>query len=136
MESIWQYGLELLERILRKFDLVMRLLNITIVIILIALALPAKAQFARETSDPGKTISVYPNPAIDDYVFIKMDDLDAHQVKLTLHNIIGNEIRIETEVVDQHEIRMRIKDLAAGYYLIALRDEGSKFKGTFKFLKR
>lgn len=115
----------------------MRLVQITILIGFFALTLPAHGQFSRETSsDIGKNISVYPNPVADDYVFVKMEDLDARQVKFTLYNIIGNEIRTEVEVLDAHEVRMRIKDLASGYYLIALRDEGSKFKGTFKFLKR
>jgi hypothetical protein len=112
-------------------------LSFFILLGLVVFSLPGYAQLSRETaSDPGKTISVYPNPVADDYVFVRMDDLDARQVKLTLYNIIGNEIRTEVEVLDQHEIRMRIKDLASGYYLIAMRDEGSKFKGTFKFLKR
>jgi len=125
-----------LEWILRKFEIAMRL-SFIILIGLTVLTLPAHGQFSRETSsDPGKNISIYPNPVADDFVFVKMDDLDARQVKLTLYNIIGNEIRTEVEVLDQHEVRMRIKDLASGYYLIALRDEGSKFKGTFKFLKR
>ncbi len=123
--------------ILRKFELGMRFVWLTILVILFAPALPAHAQFSRETSaDGSKAISVYPNPAADDYVYVKMEDLDARQVKITLYNIIGNEIRTEIEVLDQHEIRMRIKDLAAGYYLIALRSDPVKFRGTYKFLKR
>jgi predicted secreted protein len=115
----------------------MRALNFIIWIVLLAVVLPAHAQALREDkADIGKSISVYPNPATDDYVFVKMEDLDARHVKFTLYNIIGNEIRTEIEVLDQHEIRMRIKDLASGYYLIALRDDGTKFKGTYKFLKR
>lgn len=115
----------------------MRLLSFIIAIVFFAIVLPAHGQLSREASaDHGKNISVYPNPVADDYVFVKMEDLDARQVKFTLYNIIGNEMRAEIEVLGQHEVRMRIKDLAAGYYLIALRDDGTKFKGTYKFLKR
>ncbi|MDL5048848.1 T9SS type A sorting domain-containing protein [Oscillatoria amoena NRMC-F 0135] len=115
----------------------MRIVSFTILAVISLLSLPAHAQYSRETSaDVSKGISVYPNPAADDYVFVKMEDLDARQVKFTLYNIIGNEIRTEIEVLDQHEVRMRIKDLAAGYYLIALREDGTKFRGTYKFLKR
>lgn len=122
---------------MRKFGLGMRIVRLTIVAVLFGITLSAHAQFSRETSsDAGKSVSVYPNPAADDYVFVKMEDLDARNVKVMLYNIIGNEIRTEVEVLDQHEIRMRIKDLSAGYYLIALREDGAKFRGTYKFLKR
>jgi hypothetical protein len=84
-----------------------------------------------------KNVSVYPNPAVDvDYVEVKFQPLIAANIKLTLYNIIGNEIPAETEVIDDHKIRIRVKDFAAGYYLIALHDEETQFKGTFKFLKR
>jgi hypothetical protein len=84
-----------------------------------------------------KNVSVYPNPAVDvDYVEVKFQPLLAANIKLTLYNIIGNEIPVETEVIDDHKIRIRVKDFATGYYLIALHDEETQFKGTFKFLKR
>jgi hypothetical protein len=92
--------------------------------------------FATEKTDIAKTISVYPNPATNDYVYVKLDVLKAEKVKLTLHNIIGNEIATETEVVSEHEVRVRIKDLASGYYLLAVREDEAKFRGTYKFLKR
>jgi hypothetical protein len=82
-----------------------------------------------------RSISVYPNPATD-YIDVNLDQLLASNVSLALYNIIGNPIVVETEVIDQHKIRVRVKDLAGGYYLIALRDEETKFKGTYKFLKR
>ena len=82
-----------------------------------------------------KSISVYPNPAVD-YVDINLDRLSAHKVRMTLYNIIGNKIEVETEVMDEHRVRIRIKDFASGYYLVALRDEETNFKGTYKFLKR
>ena len=88
-----------------------------------------------EHVDISKSIEIFPNPAID-FVHVRIDQLPAQNVKLTLHNIIGNEMKIETEVVDAHELRVRVKDLAAGYYLLALKDDETKFRGTFKFLKR
>jgi hypothetical protein len=53
-----------------------------------------------------------------------------------VHNIIGNRINIETEVIDEHTLRVKVKDLASGYYLLAIKDPESKFRGTYKFLKR
>jgi len=81
------------------------------------------------------SISIYPNPATE-YIDVNLDQLLASNVSLALYNIIGNPITVETEVIDQHKIRVRVKDFAAGYYLITLRDEETKFKGTYKFLKR
>jgi hypothetical protein len=33
-------------------------------------------------------------------------------------------------------VRLKVKDFAPGYYLIAVRDEQLQFKATYKFLKR
>jgi hypothetical protein len=89
-----------------------------------------------EKSDLSKTITIYPNPATD-YVNIKLNTLTASKVKITLYNILGSEIEIETEVLtDTNEVRVRVKELSIGYYLIAVREEQSQFRGTYKFLKR
>lgn len=88
-----------------------------------------------EKSDLSKSITLYPNPTTE-FVFVKLGLLDSNHTKLTLHNILGNELTIETEVVDEHEVRVRVKDLPTGYYLLAIRDEQSSFRGTYKFLKR
>ncbi len=82
-----------------------------------------------------KSISVYPNPAVD-FVEVGLDQLNANTVKLSVYNIIGNEVKVESEVIDEHKIRIRVKDFASGYYLVALQDEQTKFKGIYKFLKR
>jgi hypothetical protein len=94
----------------------------------VASALPEKA-------DLTKSITIYPNPATD-FVHIKLATLKANQVKITLYNILGNEVSAETEVVDDHEVRIRVKEFSTGYYLIAVRDEQTQFRGTYKFLKR
>jgi hypothetical protein len=88
-----------------------------------------------ESTDISKSITLYPNPTTD-YVHIKLGVLKSNQVKLTLHNILGSEITIESEVLEDHEIRVRVKDLPTGYYLLAVRDEETHFRGTYKFLKR
>ena len=82
-----------------------------------------------------KSVHLYPNPAVD-FVHVKFERIPAREVKLTVHNIIGNEIRVETEVIDEHELRVRVKELDAGYYLLAVKDQNEHFAGTYKFLKR
>jgi hypothetical protein len=84
-------------------------------------------------------VQLYPNPTLpqSEYLHVKFEEtIPAEKVAVSLHNIIGNKMEVETEIVDKHEIRVRIKDLASGYYLIALKDEETNFRGIYKFLKR
>ena len=90
---------------------------------------------ATERVDAYKNVHVFPNPA-EEFVHIRVDQLKSSEIKLTIHNIIGNEIPAEIETVDEHEIRVRVKDFATGYYLVALRDDKKNFRGTYKFLKK
>lgn len=119
----------------------MRLIWILLIALLAAAAqtgwaqtLPDESTYAQER-DITKTVHIFPNPATD-FVHVKVDHFPASKVKLTLHNIIGNVVEIETELVDEHEIRVKVKDLASGYYLLAVKEEEAKYRGTFKFLKR
>ena len=82
-----------------------------------------------------RSVHLFPNPATE-FVDVKLDHLPAENVQLTVHNIIGNELQVETEVLEEYLIRVKVKDLASGYYLLAIKDEESKFRGTYKFLKR
>jgi hypothetical protein len=120
----------------------MRTLNlIAAVIFMFTTCEDALAQVAEsrplfaETADISKSISLYPNPTTD-FIHIKLGLLNSSQAKLSMHNILGSEITIESEVIDDHELRVRVKDLPTGYYLLAVRDEATQFRGTYKFLKR
>jgi hypothetical protein len=81
------------------------------------------------------SVHLFPNPATE-FVDVQLDHFPAEKVKVTVHNIIGNELQVETEILDEHLIRVKVKELATGYYLLAIKDEESKFRGTYKFLKR
>ncbi len=99
----------------------------------------AGAQSLREWQYQGvdSQVSVYPNPASDDFIYVRLTKpLEAYGMRINLYNIIGNEVPAEFEVMNQYELRIRIKELPAGYYLLGLREERSRFKGTYKFLKR
>lgn len=82
-----------------------------------------------------KSVHLFPNPATE-WVDVKLDEFPAEKVILTVHNIIGNKLEVETEIRGEHLIRVNVKDLSSGYYLLAVKDEESKFRGTYKFLKR
>ena len=85
------------------------------------------------SADPVKSAKVFPNPA-SDFLSIKFETPIAKKVNVTLHNIIGNSLDVESEIVDEYEIRLKVKDLPTGYYLIALKTEDNA-KSSIKFLK-
>lgn len=92
------------------------------------------ATFNERQEDP-KIVKVFPNPAVD-FIHVKVEHAKAENLKLTLHNIIGNEMRIESEIVDEHEVRIRVKDLTSGYYLLAIKDDQSGLRTIHKVLKK
>jgi hypothetical protein len=116
----------------------MRLLRLVLVVIM---ALAVHVGWSQTTPEEpmkyasAKAVHIFPNPAID-FIHVRVDELPASKVKLSLHNIIGNEVEIETEIVDEHELRVKVKDLASGYYLIAIKDDKSNKFGIYKFVKR
>ena len=91
--------------------------------------------FSTNHSDQGRLVQFYPNPATE-YLSVKFEAPCADKIRMTLHNILGSVVEVETEVLDQHELRLRVKDLPSGYYLLAFKDSDSNFKSTYKFLKR
>ena len=118
----------------------MRILYLTIILASFATTLKAQAQadldFSRgERLDLAKSVQIYPNPAADEYIHVKVDHINLAETKVTLHNIIGNEMKVEKDLLDEHTLRIKVKDLATGYYLIGLNDDKHKLKGIYKFLK-
>ena len=82
-----------------------------------------------------KSIHLFPNPAIE-FLSVKFQEPVARTTQITLHNIIGSSLEVERETVDDFEVRLRVKDLPSGYYLLALKDERNQQSGALKFLKR
>jgi hypothetical protein len=118
----------------------MRPIYFTVILAILISSLGLRAQSSLDFGQPerqdiSKSVDIYPNPATD-VVNVKLADINVNNVSVTLHNIIGNEIRVETDILDEHTLRIKVKDLDAGYYLLALNDSQSKFKGIYKFLKR
>jgi Secretion system C-terminal sorting domain len=91
--------------------------------------------FFQRTPDPVKSVEIFPNPATE-FISVKFEAPIAKRVRLSVHNVIGNTMELETERVDEHEIKIRVKDLATGYYLISVKDEHLNIGSTYKFLKR
>ena len=86
------------------------------------------------SQDPIKMVKIFPNPAVD-YLSVKLETPSARTTRVTLHNIIGNQLEIESEVIDDFEIRLRVKDLPTGVYLLGVKDQANA-QAYFKFIKR
>lgn len=82
-----------------------------------------------------KLVQMYPNPATD-YLIVRLQTPHASDVKLAMYSVIGNVLNIDKEIVDEYEIRIRVKDLPTGYYFLSIKEEESGLKASYKFLKR
>jgi hypothetical protein len=111
----------------------------TLLALLILIGSQAIAQtheeIAARINDPTKSVQVYPNPATD-YVNLKFESPIAKNIKLEFHTIIGTTLELEHEVVDEYEIKVKVKDLSTGYYIIGVHDAQSGSRAIHKFLKR
>ncbi len=91
--------------------------------------------FYSEFGQVEKLVQMYPNPA-SDFLAVKFQTPDAENAQLAMHSVIGNNIPVERELVDAYEVRLRVKELPAGYYFLSIKEERSGLKATYKFLKR
>jgi hypothetical protein len=80
-------------------------------------------------------VKLFPNPT-DDYIQIEIKNSNLENPKITLYNIIGNEIILDVEEKEDNLYEIMVKDLPSGYYLIAIKDEQTFFRETYKFVKR
>src|ERR1700712_1900343 len=62
-----------------------------------------------------RKVELYPNPAVD-FLSVKFETPCARRVKVSMHNIIGNVVEVEIEIVDERELKLNVKDLPLGYY--------------------
>lgn len=85
--------------------------------------------------DPVKAVQVYPNPATE-FLTITFETPVARKAKFTIHNIIGSEIEVESEVIDEFEVKIKVKELHEGYYFLSVQTGVTSQKSTHKFLKR
>lgn len=79
-------------------------------------------------------VLIYPNPATD-VVSVKLPAHAHENYQVTVLNIIGLPQNVESEYTDRNEIRLRIKDLPTGYYLLSVQGPND-YRKMFKFLKK
>jgi len=119
--------------------------GLTILFVLVAVAAGQKAfaqgtqsdfpAFGNASLELENRIEIYPNPAVE-YINVEIRESKLTNTRLVLHNIIGNQIEIVPEKINDSKYRIDVKDLPPGYYLLSIKDPGIEFSKTFKFLKR
>src|SRR5687767_4636918 len=108
----------------------MRFASFAKIFLVLLVAITAQVSYAQtqpENSisherEQSESVTIFPNPAID-YLQVKVHSVPVSQVKLDVRNILGNEMSIETEVLDEQTVRVKVKDFATGYYLLAVKHE-------------
>ncbi len=80
-------------------------------------------------------IQIYPNPSID-FLKITIEQSTLTDPQIVIHSIIGSKIEVFTEKTSSNEFVVDVKNLPAGYYLVAVKDASTGFSETYKFLKR
>jgi Secretion system C-terminal sorting domain len=124
----------------------MKHLRILLIVLAAAVAPLAYSQALNPGPDQGsagllnqneglKSVKLYPNPSIE-YLSVKFETPIAKRVKLNVHNIIGSEMPLESEVIDDFELHVKVKDFSAGVYLLSIRNDETGHKSAFKFLKK
>ena len=115
----------------------MNILKIILIGLAIGLASFAEAQDRGSglPTDQAKQVKLFPNPATE-FLTVKFETPQARKVKLVLHNIIGSELETEAEIIDDFEVRIKVKDLSTGFYLLLIRNDETGVKTANKFLKK
>lgn len=79
-------------------------------------------------------VKLYPNPA-PDFIFVEISESRLNNVSFEMYNIIGNKVSLKVEKVGEDKYKIPVKDYAAGYYILILKDEGARYSQAFKFAK-
>lgn len=80
-------------------------------------------------------VEIFPNPSVD-FLNIEINNSKMNKPVIELYSIIGNVVKVEVENISDNKFRVNVRSIPAGYYLLSIRDDQTKFKETYKFLKR
>lgn len=86
-------------------------------------------------TEDANVVKLFPNPT-DDFIQVEIRNSNLENPEIKLYNVIGNEISLEVVEKEENLYEIQVKDLPPGYYLIAIRDEQTFFRETYKFVKR
>ena len=79
-------------------------------------------------------IDIYPNPAVR-FLIVNIENSIMENTEFELHSIIGNQMTIKIQDLGQGKYRIPVDHFATGYYFLVVKDEETRFKRAYKFLK-
>lgn len=106
----------------------------TLLILAFTVKAQTEVQFQNRQVEQTIKVEIYPNPTTD-YLNIQIAGTDK-EPSFYLHNIIGNQVKIDVEKEGDNKYRIKVENLSPGYYLLAIKEPTAKFTKTLKFLKR
>ena len=133
------FGVDFARLFVVKTMKLIRILSLVCALFLSAPALLAQDgelnRFGNTSLAEENKVSIYPNPAIE-YIQVKIENSSLQDPQVMLYNIIGNPVEVRIRLTEEDTYRIDIKELPAGYYFVAIKDENSYFRETYKFVKR
>ena len=79
-------------------------------------------------------IEVYPNPAVE-YIIVEIEAGNLVDTRFEIHSLLGMQMTIAPEELGLGKYRIPVKEFSRGYYFVVVRDDQTRFKKAFKFLK-
>ncbi|MDQ3393287.1 MAG: T9SS type A sorting domain-containing protein [Bacteroidota bacterium] len=79
-------------------------------------------------------VEIYPNPTVD-FLHVEIKESELVNVGFEMYNIIGNNIKVSYEQIGQSLYKIPVKDLANGYYMLIVKDDETRYRKAFKFMK-
>lgn len=79
-------------------------------------------------------IDIYPNPAVH-FLIVNVKNSTLENTELEIHSIIGNQMPINVLDLGKGKYLISVENFATGYYFLVVKDEKTRFKQAYKFLK-
>ncbi len=117
--------------------------KLTILALMLALAGGVYAQNEDSGAEPApfsirslqkNVIDIYPNPAVR-FLIVNVENSTMKKTEFELHSIIGNKMTIKVQDLGKGKFRIPVEHFATGYYFLVVKDEETRFKRAYKFLK-
>ncbi|MDQ3535854.1 MAG: T9SS type A sorting domain-containing protein [Bacteroidota bacterium] len=79
-------------------------------------------------------VDIYPNPT-SDFLHVEIKESELITVGFEMYNIIGSKIKVSFEQVGKNHFKIPVEDLANGYYVLIVKDDETRYRKAFKFMK-
>jgi len=98
-------------------------------------SITAEQELHYESLNNTNKIQIFPNPAVE-YITVEIKNSTLADTQFEMRSIIGTEVKVTPEEIGEGQFRFQIKDFSRGYYFLVVKDEVSRFKKAYRFLKK